>query len=113
MWTPTILIANSKGEEKHRIEGFLPADDFLAQLELGLARLELEMEHFREAEDHFTKVCDGHPASASAPEGCYWAGVARYKASKKPEDLVETGRTLQKRYPASEWARKASVWLPS
>jgi thioredoxin-related protein len=31
-WTPTTLIVDSTGTERHRIEGFLPADDFLSQL---------------------------------------------------------------------------------
>ena len=33
-WTPTILILDSDGKERHRIEGFLPKDDFLGQLKL-------------------------------------------------------------------------------
>ena len=37
-WTPTILITDHGGVERHRIEGFLPAEDFLAQLALGLAK---------------------------------------------------------------------------
>ena len=37
-WTPTILILNPEGKEQHRVEGFLPADDFLAQLANGLAK---------------------------------------------------------------------------
>ena len=36
-WTPTILIIDADGNERHRIEGFLPADDFLPQLEIGAA----------------------------------------------------------------------------
>ena len=29
-WTPTILLLDADGVEHHRIEGFLPTDDFLA-----------------------------------------------------------------------------------
>ena len=36
-WTPTILIVDREGQERHRIEGFLPADDLLSQLILGSA----------------------------------------------------------------------------
>ena len=37
-WTPTILELDAEGVERHRVEGFLPADDLLAQLTLGLGR---------------------------------------------------------------------------
>ena len=30
-WTPTVLILEPDGTERHRFEGFLPKDDFLAQ----------------------------------------------------------------------------------
>ena len=35
-WTPTLLVIDPEGTERHWIEGFLPADDLLAQLILGL-----------------------------------------------------------------------------
>ena len=38
MWTPTILVLDDQGQERHRIEGFLPPDDFRAQLALGLGK---------------------------------------------------------------------------
>jgi len=55
-------------------------DDFLAQLELGLGRLLFEHEDYAGAEHRFHSVCDGHPDAGAAPEACYWAGVAAYKA---------------------------------
>lgn len=35
-WTPIVLFVDPSGREQHGIEGFLPADEFLAQLQLGL-----------------------------------------------------------------------------
>src|SRR5689334_6816478 len=32
-WTPTVLILDSQGKERHRIEGYLPKEEFEAQLE--------------------------------------------------------------------------------
>ena len=109
-WTPTQIILDPQGEEQHRIEGFLPAEDFLAQLELGLGKLEFHEQHFSEAERMFRAVCDGRPESGGAPEACYWAGVAAYKGTDDPKHLGAAGELLAQRYPASEWARKASVW---
>jgi hypothetical protein len=109
-WTPTQIVLDSNGVERHRIEGFLPVDDFLAQLELGLARLEFEQKHFDDAEAKFRSVCEHHPRAGVAPEACYWAGVSEYKATNRPDPLKKTARLLEENYPESEWARKASVW---
>ena len=35
-WTPTIQARDQDGNERHKIEGFLPKGEFLAQLRLGL-----------------------------------------------------------------------------
>ena len=109
-WTPTQLILDAEGKERHRIEGFLPREDFLAQLEVGLARVAFEHHEFGAAERRFRAVCDQHPRAGIAPEACYWAGVSAYKATHAPEPLESTAQRLRERYPESEWTRKASVW---
>jgi tetratricopeptide (TPR) repeat protein len=109
-WTPTILIVDEGGEERHRIEGFLPADDFLAQLELGLGHAAFARSDFAEAERWFRHVIEAYPDSDAAPEALYWAGVARYKATGDAGALAETYREFQKRYKDTSWAKKASVW---
>jgi hypothetical protein len=110
-WTPTQIVMDGEGVERHRIEGFLPVDDFLAQLELGLGKLAFEHKDFSAAEKRFESICQEHPNAGAAPEGCYWAGVSRYKATNSAFELSETGKVLKEKYPDSEWAKKASVWL--
>jgi TolA-binding protein len=109
-WTPTILVMTPNGEEAHRIEGFLGVDDMLAQLELGLGKSLFKMEKYAEAEKHFRAVVQQYPASEAAPQALYWAGVAAYKATNDPGKLKDTALAEQKKYPQSEWAKKASVW---
>ena len=109
-WTPTILILSPDGKEQHRIEGFLPADDFLAQLETGLAKAAFSRNDFAEAERRYRQVLDKYPNTESAPEAMYWAGVSRYKASNDAAALQETTRAFTKRYQDTAWAKKASVW---
>ncbi len=109
-WTPTVLVIDSSGVERHRIEGFLPVQDFLAQLELGLARSDFEQSRFSEAERRFRDVVKRYPETEAAPEALYWAGVARYKATGDGGALAETARQFQERYQNSSWAKKASVW---
>lgn len=109
-WTPTTLILDGTSTERHRIEGFLPADDFLAQLEFGLARVAFSAKRFEDAEDRFRRVVADHPASDAAPESQYWAGVARYKATNDAAALAATARAFETSYQDSPWAKKASVW---
>ncbi|MCI0404886.1 MAG: outer membrane protein assembly factor BamD [candidate division Zixibacteria bacterium] len=110
-WTPTQLVMDAEGVERHRMEGFFPVEDFLAQLELGLAKMAFQKQQFREAEKRFRQACQTYPNSGAAPEACYWAGVSAYKATNKPEPLGEAAKVLKEKYPESEWARKSSVWL--
>jgi hypothetical protein len=109
-WTPTILMLDSSGEERHRIEGFLPADDFLPQLGLGLARIHFSAGRFQEAEEQYREVRERHPDSDAAAEARYWEGVSSYKRTDDPSALAETARAFQKTYKDTPWAKKASVW---
>ena len=109
-WTPTILELDSGGVEHHRIEGFLPADDLLAQLMLGHARMAFQQQQWAEAERRFREIVEQLPDTDAAPEALYWAGVAPYKATGDATSLTETARAFTKQYRDSTWAKKASVW---
>ena len=108
-WTPTVLIDDPDGKERHRIEGFLPADAFLAQLQLGLARYAFNANDWKNAEQYYERVAEGSDEE-TAPEAMYWAGVARYKGTDDPSHLGATHKRLSEKYPNSSWAKKASVW---
>jgi hypothetical protein len=112
-WTPTILVLDPSAEERHRIEGFLPVDDFLAQLALGLAHSAFARGEFEEAERRFREVVEKHASTDAAPEALYWAGVARYKATGDPTALADTATQFRQRFQGTSWAKKASVWQQS
>jgi hypothetical protein len=109
-WTPTLLIIDPGGTERHRIEGFLPAEDLLPQLMLGLGHSEFAREHWPAAERHFREITDRFPNSDAAAEAMYWAGVSRYKASGDPAALKETAGAFSRSHQESSWAKKASIW---
>jgi hypothetical protein len=113
LWTPTILILDEDGTERHRIEGFLPVDDFLAQVRLGLAKSAFQRGGFEEAGRRFGEVVAEHPQSDAAPEALYWAGVSRYKGTGDAGALGQTAQAFTTKYTDSAWAKKASVWRPS
>ncbi len=109
-WTPTILILDPDGDERHRIEGFLPTDDFLSQLELGLAKVAFQHQNYAEAERLYRNILAKFPTTDAAPEAQYWAGVSKYKASGDGSALAATAAAFRERYQDSTWAKKASVW---
>jgi len=109
-WTPTVLILDADGEERHRIEGFLPADDFLSQIAVGLAKSAFQRKDYGEAERRYREIVDRFPSSEAAPEALYWAGVSNYKATADPSALRATTTAFGQRYQDTAWAKKASVW---
>ena len=109
-WTPTVIVADPDGVERYRFEGYLPPDDFLGQLHLGLAKTAFARGDFPEAERLYRRIVEEFPESAAAPEALYWAGVSRYKETSDAAALKKTAESFRARYSDSQWAKKASVW---
>ena len=109
-WTPTTLLLDSNGVERHRIEGFLPAADFASQILLGLGHAARAANDFAEAEKRYGEVLEKFPETDAAAEAQYWKGVSRYKATNDASALSDTARAFQTRHSDSPWAKKASVW---
>ena len=109
-WTPTVLILDSDGNERHRIEGYLPADEFLVQLNIGMAHAAFRASKFDTAEQIYRGIMDRYPNSEVAPEAQYWAGVSNYKGSNDASALKQTADAFKNRYKDSSWAKKASIW---
>ena len=109
-WTPTVLVLDEDGGERHRVEGFIQVDEFLAQLKLGLAKSAFQRGEFDQAERRFREVVTEHAQTETAPEALYWAGVSRYKGKGDANALAETANAFTTRYADSTWAKKASVW---
>ena len=108
-WTPTVLVTSSAGKEHHRIEGFLPKDDFMGQLQLGLAHLARQDGDFEKAETRYRELAGGAQPELAA-EALYWSGVSNYKRTHDSAVLTETARQMRARFAGSTWMKKASVW---
>jgi hypothetical protein len=108
-WTPTIIVLDPSGKERHRTEGFVDADTLLNQLRLGLAQAAFGNSQWDDAERYFEEVASSGDADA-APEAAYWAGVTRYKRSGDPTALGATHKRLNADFAGSSWAKKTSVW---
>jgi len=101
---------DSSGEERWRIEGYLPKKEFRAQLEAGLARISFMDKQWADAEQRYAQVVERFADTAAAPEAVYWRGVSRYKSTNDHTVLGEVAEELGEKYPESVWAKKASVW---
>ena len=109
-WTPTIIILDSDGEEHHRFVGFLPPEDFIAQIVLAKGKVAFDHDNFEQALQCFQEVLVRYPKADAAPEAQYYLGVTKYKASHDPKELKLGFEALQRSYPSSEWAKKAQVY---
>ena len=110
LWTPTVLVLDSKGVERERSEGYLPNSEFRARLEMGLARIAFMHKQWAEAERRYAEISDKYSNTSLAPEAIYWCGVSRYKATNDHAALSEVANDLKKKYPNSVWVLKASIW---
>lgn len=109
-WTPTIIILDADGDEHHRFVGFLPPEDFIAQMTLGKGKLAFNLDNFDQAIQRFQEILVGYPKTDAAPEAQYYLGVSKYKASHDPKELKLGLEALQRNYPQSEWTKKAQVY---
>ena len=98
------------GKERYRVEGYLPKDEFAAQITLGLARIAFMHKSWAPAQKLYEEILQKYPTSDAAPEAVYWRGVCQYKSTNDHTVFAEVVRTLNEKYPASVWTKKAIPW---
>jgi tetratricopeptide (TPR) repeat protein len=106
-WTPALITLDTNGKEHHRTVGFMEADELIASLNLGMAKVHFDLEEFDKAGGRLEKLLDELPTSGATPEGIFYLGVSRYKGSGDPKPLREAYDKLASDYPDSEWTKKA------
>jgi len=101
---------DSAGEERYRIEGYLPPDVFRARLEMALARVAFMGKRWADAEKIYAHLAEQNGDGIVAPEAIYWRAVCRYKATSDHHVLSDAPTELGAKYPDSEWTLKALPW---
>ena len=109
-WTPTLVLLDAEGEEHHRSVGFLPPEELLPSLLLGIGKSFFDKDQFAEAENTFDELLKSYPKSDSSAEAAYYRGVSRYKRTHDAGELKKTIQHLQRDFPQSEWVKRASVY---
>jgi thioredoxin-related protein len=109
-WTPTLIVHDPEGKEHHRMVGYLPPDDLIAQLILAKGKIYFNKDRFPEAIAQFQVVVDQYPDAGAAPEASFSLGVAEYKRTHDAKFLRQIYDRLTAKYPQSEWARRAAAY---
>lgn len=106
-----MLLLDSEGKERVRLEGYLSSNDFNAALRSGLGRIALVQKKYTDAERWYGDVIARHGDSHFAPEAMYWRAVGHYKATNDHTELGKVAEELRRIYPSSVWASKTTPWL--
>src|SRR5512147_1261662 len=104
-WTPTLVTLHRNGKEHHRTVGFLPPEELIPSLILGMGKCDFELDRFDSAIAHFDSLLAGYPKSAAAPEAIYLRGVCLYKSTHEAGYLKKAYERLATDYPNEEWTR--------
>jgi hypothetical protein len=109
-WTPTIIVLDYYGKEHQRTVGFMPPEEFIPSLMLGMGKIDFETGQYEAAIRHFDTVVSDYPGSFAAPEAIYLRGVSGYYRSHEAAPLKEAYERLKSGYPASEWVKRAEPY---
>ena len=108
-WTPNVVIADDRGKVHYRVEGYLPPEEFVARLSLGIGKYWLDRKQFAPAKERFDEVARRHPETDAGAEALYWLGVAQYMLSHDPAQLRPSWQKLAQEYPDSEWTKRTHI----
>ena len=79
--TPVVAVGGGGGGPHYRVDAFLPPEDFVAQLALGLGRYRFDRREYAEAARCFEDAARQRPGTATAAQALFWLGVARHSLS--------------------------------
>ncbi len=111
LWTPTVLTLDPAGRERHRLEGYLPPQEFAVNLRLGLARVGFMRKEWAQAESIYDEIVQRFADARSTAEAIYWRGVCRYKRTNDGGALRQIiDDFAHSNHADSLWAAKAEAW---
>ncbi len=109
-WTPTLVTLDPEGKEHHRTVGFLPPEELIPSLMLGIAKCHFDTSKFAEAITMLDSLLKEYPKSDAAPEAVYIRGVSEYQSTHSPEPLKKAYERLKSEFPNSEWVKRAKPY---
>ena len=111
MWTPGFVFRDHRGIEVRRSVGFLPPEEFMAELQCALGLIDLLHTNHQAAFERLDRVKETSPGANAAPEAIFWAGVALYQREGKDKEVLRKyWDNLRDRYPTSTWWTRVDVF---
>jgi len=107
-WVPAVMIVDQNGKEHHRTIGFMPPDELIASILLGVGNAHCNHGRFSAALECYKQIINQYPRSHSVQEAIFQTGVSRYKSTNNPEPLMEAYEKLYEEYPDDRWTKRAS-----
>jgi len=106
-WTPSFITLDENGAGHQRIVGFLPPEEFIPAMMLGISKVHFDLDRFEEALVELENLIAEFPKSKATPEAVFFRGVTGFKSTKDPKPLKAAYEKLQAEYPDSEWTPRA------
>ncbi len=106
VWTPIFTFVDGDGAEQHRFIGFLPPDEFCAQLHLAKAKSAFAKGDYAGSLAAYQAIVSRYATTDAAPEALYWTGVCDFKLTKNMQALLDRCKEVPRRYPGHIWAKK-------
>lgn len=109
LWTPTLVVRHPAGVPAREWTGYLPPEEFLAELALAEALVLLRSARPGDALERLRGARQRFAGARVAPEAMFWEGVADYRRSGDKERLWAVWRELVAAHPDSVWAVKTTL----
>ena len=110
IWAPTVIVDDLRGRELRRFTGWLPAEEWIAELRIPLGLDHLHHKRFDEAISTFGGIVEESPAVPAAPEALHLLGIAEFIAGKRDGGKLRARwNEVRERYPDSRFARHSEV----
>lgn len=109
-WTPALYVLDGDGHQHRRAFGWHAPKDLIAELSLGGAAEAIFRQDWPEAGRRVGAALDRCRGDAERePEARYLQGIVGYKSTGDVSELKAAWSELLDAFPASSWARKASI----
>ena len=103
--TPSMILLDATGREHHSASGFMPPEELIPSLLLGIANACFYWDRFSRALTCLERLLTEFPGSDSVPESIYLRGVCRYRSTYNSRTLKEAYEKLLSEYPAIDWRK--------
>jgi hypothetical protein len=109
-WTPVAIILDEIGKEHYRTVGFLPPEEFIPSLLLGILKAKFDLKQYGEAAQGGDQLIREYPEARAVPEAIYWHGVANFETTHDPQHLKAAYKRLKAEHPSNEWTQRAEPY---